>query len=79
MGTFLGIFLATLATAWMGVNIVRGLWSDAGEAVEGTTFIGIVTGMGSALTMNKMKKSTHGWRPKILNFRNTVNSLRRRR
>ena len=78
MGTFFGIFLATLVLAWGGVNIVRSLWADAGNAVEGTTFIGLFTGIGSALTMKKIKKSGREWRPKIWNLRNAVNSLIRR-
>lgn len=78
MGTFLGIFLTALVIAWGGVNIVRSLWSDAGAAVEGTTFLGIFTATGHRLTMNKLKKSGRDWQPKIGNLKKTVNSLIRR-
>ena len=79
MGTFLGIFLTALVVAWTGVNIVRGLWADANEAVQGTTFIGIFTGTGAGLTMSKTRKKANEWRPKIRHLKNTVNSLRRLR
>ena len=78
MGTFFGIFVSVLAISWMVVNIVRSVWSDAGDAVENTTFIGVMTGLGSFLSMKKMKKTSREFEPKIGNVRKVVNSLIRR-
>jgi|TARA_R110000765_G_scaffold425707_2_gene539303 hypothetical protein len=78
MGTFFGIFLTVLAVAWMVVNVVRSVWSDAGEATENVTFIGVMTGLGSFLTMRKMKKTSRDLEPKVGNVRKAVNSLIRR-
>ena len=78
MGTFFGIFLTVLAVAWMVVNVVRSVWSDAGEAAENVTFIGVMTGLGSFLTMRKMKKTSRDLEPKVGNVRKAVNSLIRR-
>lgn len=76
MATFFGIFISVFAFCWVIVNIARSYWADGADAVEGITWMGIFTGLGTALTLRKAKKMTGKLDPKVGRLRKAVDSLR---